>query len=115
MMKAPNRSKEQPRGKELLYKPAGSTRAETAVFATLGLLALVTIVIALVSGSVPTRPGEDPLIKYVRSGQLAADMRTATAIVHYWFEAEPAIVTNERATQKHLARQTNNVAVEPRV
>src|SRR5260370_21051636 len=114
-MKAPNRSKEQPRGKESLYKPAGSSRAETVMFATLGLVALVTIVVALVEGSVPARPGEDPLIKYVRCGQLTANIRTATAVVHYWFEAKPALVSNERATQKHLARPTNNVPVEPTV
>ena len=83
-------------------------------FATLGLLALATIIIAVVSGSVPARPGEDQFVKYFRSGQMAADMRTAKAAVHYLFETESAVVTNERAPQKHLAMPTTNVAVEPK-
>jgi len=111
-MKTTNRSEEQKREKKSLYAPAGSWRAETVVLAALGLVALNTVVIAIVSGSIPARQGEDPLLRYLRSGQLGADMRTAKAVGHYLFEAEPVLVTNVSetgSTQKSLAMPTNNV------
>jgi hypothetical protein len=112
-MKATNRSKEQPQCNNRLYQSAGSSKGETVVFATLGLVAALTIGIAVVSGSIPSRPGEPQFVTYFRSGQMVADMRTATAVVHYLFEAEPAVATNERQKQQQAA--TNNFAVRPKV
>ena len=111
-MKATNHSEEQTRDKKSLYRPARSSRAETAVLASLGVVALSTVVIALVSGSVPAKPGDDPLARYIHSGQLGADVRTAKALGQYFFEAEPAIITNVTEaghTQKNLVVLTNNV------
>jgi hypothetical protein len=111
-MKATNRSQEEKRRNKPLYAPAGSWRAETVVLAALGLVALSTVIIAIVSGSIPARQGEDPLLRYLRSGRLGADMHTAKAVGHYFFEAEPVIMTNVSetgSTQKSLAMPTNNV------
>ena len=114
VMNATNHSNEEHRTKRPLYQPVRSSRGETVAFATLGLLALAAIAIAMVSGSAPVRPGEDQFVKYFRSGQMAADMRSAKAIVRYWFEPERAVVTNERAPQKSLAMPSTNLAVEPK-
>jgi hypothetical protein len=92
----PNRHQLQDRDdyQKAFYRTTGSSRAETAMFATLGLMAFIAVVVATISGSIPVKSGEDPLIRYVHSGQLAADVRTATAVVHYFFEREPALATN---------------------
>ena len=122
-MKSPSSSKQSKH--TFLCKGAGSSRAETAVFVGLGLSGLVAIVLAVVSGSIPARPGEDsladlkgiPLIKYVRSGQLAADWRTATSVVHYLFEAETTKLSNAvpaRSTQENLSITTNTIQVAPK-
>jgi hypothetical protein len=113
-MKATNHSNEEQSVRRPLYQPAGSLRGETVAFATLGLLALGAIVIAVVSASIPARPGEDQFVKYFRSGQMSADLRTAKAVMHYLFEAETAVVTNERAPQRHLAMPSTNGAVGPK-
>ena len=113
-MKATNPSNEERSVKRRLYEPGQSSRGETVAFGTLGLLALATICIALVSASVPAPPGEDQFVKYFRSGQMAADMRTASALMHYFFESEPAVATNEPTAQKQVAMPTTNVAVEPK-
>src|SRR5215470_8075454 len=105
---------EQREGRSSLYRSATSSRAETAVFATLGLMSLIAIVVATVSGSVPARPGEDSLVRYVRSGQLAADVRTARAVVHYFFEGEPVLATDvsaPRTAQKNVTASTNDVSI----
>ena len=124
-MKATNHSGEQKRNRQSLYRLAASSRAETALFATLGLVGLVGIVVAVVSGSVPAGSKEEPLaalerlpmVRYFRSGQWVADARTFAAMAHYIFEAEQPMVTNviELApTQKNLAMPTNSAAREPK-
>ncbi len=124
-MKATNHSGKQKKNRQSLYPPAASSRAETAVFATLGLAALVAIVVAVVSGSVPAGSKEEslaplaklPMVRYFRSGQWAADARTAAAMVRYVFEGEKSIVTNviePSPTQKNLAMPTNNTPHAPK-
>jgi len=111
-MEATNHSEEQARDKKSLYKPVRSSKAETGVLAMLGLVALSSVVIALVSGSVPAKPGDDALARYIHSGQMGADMRTVKALGQYFFEAEPAIITNVTEpghTKRNLVVLTNNV------
>ena len=108
-----------------LYRPSSSSRAETAVFATLGLVGFVAVVIAVVSSSVPAGSKEDPLAdlgrspmaRYVVSGQLAADVHTGAAMVHYFFEADGPAVTNvieSRPAQTNVAMPTNTATVGPK-
>src|SRR5262245_29037195 len=90
------------RGTQPLYRPAGGSRAETALFATLGVAAMVAIGVAVVWGSIAggaqnarlAAAGGSSVVKYVKSGQLVADARTAAAIVHYVLQPEAPIVTN---------------------
>ena len=49
------------RKKQPLYRPAASLRAETAVFATLGMVATATVLVAIVWGSVPAAETKEPL------------------------------------------------------
>ena len=77
-MKATNSSSEQERKKQPLYGPTGTSRAETAVFTTLGITALVAVVIAVASSLAPAESRKKPLaavVTYVRSGRLDADLR----------------------------------------
>jgi len=124
-MKTSNHSGEKKRNMKCLYRPSSSSLAETAVFATLGLVGFVAVVIAVVSGSVPAGPKDDPLadlgrspmVRYVVSGQLAADVRTGGAMVHYFFEADGPVVTNViecRPTQTNAAMPTNTATVGPK-
>ena len=97
-----------------------STLQASKGFVGLGASGLIAIVLAVFSASIPASPEEDslaglrriPLIKYVRSGQLAADWRTATGVVHYLFEAEPTNVSNAvpaRSRQENLSITTNAI------
>ena len=124
-MKATNHSGERKRDRRSLYRAAVSSRAETAVFATLGLAGLVAIVVAVVAGSVPAGSKEEalaplgrlPLVRYFRSGQWAADARTAAAMVRYVFESEKSMATHviqSGPTQKNLAMPTNNASHPPK-
>jgi len=124
-MKSTNPWYERPGNKVSFNSSVESLRGETVVLAGLGLAGIVAVVIAVVSGSVPKKPGEDsladlqriPIVKYVRSGQLAADVRTAMEVVHYFFEAEPTNAINERqemSTQANLSRPTNTIQIEPK-
>ena len=124
-MKSTTHSYERRGNKVSFYRSVGSSRSETAVFAGLGLAGIVAVVIAIVCGSVPKKPGEDslaelqtiPIVRYVRSGQLAADVRTAREAVHYFFEAEPANAIKEgqeRSTQANLSLPTETILVEPK-
>ena len=124
LMKGTNHSAEQKSGKSL-YRTAGSSRSETAVFATLGLAGLVAIVVALVSGSVPAGSKEQalaplgrlPIVKYFSSGRWAADARTAAAMVRYVFENEKPLVNNviyQSPVQTNLAMPTNNAYRHPK-
>jgi len=75
--------------------------------ATLGLLGLLVMLTALFAGSAPEnpdapRPGRYSsvaVVRYVRSGQLAADARTARCMAHYLLEPEPEGVTNPCAAR----------------
>ena len=113
------------RDKQDLFKPAGSSRAETALFATLGLAAFVAIIVAAQSALVPAAPMHEPLaalrkspiIKYVRSGQLVADARTVAALVRYLMQPESPWATNVSGlviTQQDLVARTNNATAAPR-
>src|SRR5437588_5369095 len=84
-MKATNSSSEQERKKQPLYGPTGTSRAETAVFTTLGVAALVAVVIAVASSLAPAESRKKPLaavVTYVRSGRLDAELRAAGEVVH---------------------------------
>jgi len=60
------------RKKQPWYRPAASLRAETVVFATLGIVATATVLVAMVWGSVPAAetkaplpaPQELPMVRY---------------------------------------------------
>jgi hypothetical protein len=94
---------------------------ETGVFAMLGMVGFVAVVIAFVSAFVPASGKEAdglPIVNYVRSGRLAADARTWTAMVRYLLEPEPGVLTNviePWPTQKNLATPTNMNNAEPSV
>jgi len=99
--------------------------AETALFSTLGIVGIVAIILAVVSGSVPAGSKESPFavleklpgVHYIHSGQLIADVRTAAAAVRYFFESDKPPGTNAIATgpiQKRLAMPTNNTSVVPK-
>ena len=99
--------------------------AETALFATLGIIGVVAIIVAVVSGSVPAGSKEAPLaaleklpmVHYVHSGRLIADARTAIAMVHYFFESDKPSGTNTSEPGpmlKRLAMPTNNAAGGPK-
>jgi hypothetical protein len=66
-------------------------------FGTLGLAGAASVIIALVSASLPAEVRKDPvtdMVNYVRNGQVMADVRTVTEIVRYLFESEPPTATN---------------------
>ena len=91
-----------------------------AVFATLGLAALLAVIVTAGVGSVPAGPGpepgtlrESPMVRYFHSGQLVADAHTLVAMVHYLMEPEKPMATNVEwpaFTQKDLRIPTNNAA-----
>src|SRR5262245_52113591 len=76
---------------------AASAPGETAMCVALGLVGLLAILLAVASGSVPGVKSEPstaaqkalaavqkaPVVRYVSSGQLIADARTAEALVLY--------------------------------
>jgi hypothetical protein len=100
-------------------------RSETTLYITLGLVGLASVAIAVVSGSVPAGSKLDPfaemgqmrVIKYVRSGHLAADARTFVAMFHYFFQAEHVTPTNGMGswpTERSVAMPTNNAPGQPK-
>ncbi|SRR5258707_1094021 len=117
-MKGMNHSGEEKRNKQSYQRAAVSSRAETAVFATLGLTGLLAVVLAMGSGSVPAGSKEElAIVKYFRSGRWIADARTAKAMVNYIFESEKPLVTNviePSPTKTNLAMPTNNAARDPK-
>ena len=74
----------------------------------LGLVGLLAILLAVASGSVPGVKSEPstaaqkalaavqkaPVVRYVSSGQLIADARTAEALVLYLLQSDQPLVTN---------------------
>jgi hypothetical protein len=98
-----------------------AVRAETAVFAVLGVAGLAAVVAAVLSGMVTTAPGEDsvaqiPGVNYFGSDQIAADLRTANAVLRYFFESEPATtnLNDLSLKQRGLALPTNTATGKPR-
>ena len=90
-----------------------------------GIIGVVAIIVAVVSGSVPAGSKEAPLaaleklpmVHYVHSGRLIADARTAIAMVHYFFESDKPSGTNTSEPGpmlKRLAMPTNNAAGGPK-
>ena len=53
--------RDESRKRQLWYRPAASLRLETAVFATLGVVASSAVVIAMVWASVPARESKAPM------------------------------------------------------
>ena len=117
-MKATNhasRSKRKKNSSPPAYTATSSSRLETGIFATLGLVGLVAVVIAFASAFAPADAG---LREYVRSGRFAADARTWAAMVRYILEPEPGAVTNvieSAPPQKNLPSPTNLHNSGPRV
>ncbi len=76
------------------YRPAGSSPIETVLFITLGLVGLLAVIIAFLSGSAspkgPQTAGNQamPMVRYLRSGQFAADARTVRSLIQYLFDLE---------------------------
>ncbi len=115
-------------GKAATTLPRASStrsRAETALFATLGLTAAVAILIAVVSDSVPAGSNEKPfaalgrlpVIHYIHSGRLLADARTAAEMVRYFFASDKCPATNATdpgPSPRRLAMPTNNAAGGPK-
>jgi hypothetical protein len=90
-----------------LYSATSSSRLEAGVFATLGLVGFVAVLIAFASAF---SPADEDLTQYVRSGRFTADARTWLATVRYLLEPEPAAVTNvidNDPIQKSAAAPTN--------
>ena len=90
---------------------------ETGLFATLGLVGFIAVIIAFGSAFVPNGSTE-ALENYVHSGRLRADVRTYSAMVHYLLESEPELPTDTFdfwPTQKNLATPTNGTKSEPSV
>jgi hypothetical protein len=96
--------------------------AETAVFATLGIVALLAIVLALVSGSFPAKnetlsaAERSSIVKYFGSGQLAADARTLASMAQYILEPESPLTSNPSLVlpRKAAATTTNNASGTPK-
>jgi len=99
----------------------GDWGAETAVFGMLGLTAMVAIVLALVSSSMPSRPtqlsaaGEKTSIaRYLGSGQLVADARTLVSIAHYIMEPEEPTRSNRSEAGRKGTNLTNTASAAPK-
>ena|SRR5437016_6035987 len=105
----------------LLYQPTRSSRAETAVFASLGLVGLFTVLLAAVSmsnfvqgkdkvvaslsGNAPAASRNIPGVRYISSGQWLADTRTLIAMARWVLEPEVA------TTNPAIAPGTVNAAI----
>jgi hypothetical protein len=107
-------------GERLCYRASSSARAETTAFLTLGLVGAASVVIALVSASLPAEIRKDPVtdvVHYVRSGQVMADVRTMAELVHYLFENDslgPSNLIEAGPSATNLATPTNIPGVAPR-
>lgn len=99
-----------------IYRRPGSSRAETALFGMLGVVSLAALGIALTWGSTPSDSHNSSMTGYFRSGQAAADLRTAGAAVEYLMRPELPDLTNfieKSPTQRNLAMPTNSSAARP--
>ena|SRR5205085_8194500 len=116
-----------------LYKPASSQRAETVLFSTLGIVGLLSIIIATasmsdfvrgkdrvvaaLSGNSQSFPQNLALVRYINSGRLLADMRTLMAMTRYVLEPETGAQTNlgiSGATPGQNALTNNSAAAVPK-
>ena len=118
MKAANNRAKQSERS---LSRPVRGSRVETAVSCTLALAALLAMVVAAERGSAPVGQERSQAlaksVRYVRSGQLAADARTLAAMVQYIMQPERSLASNENQpaiAPQDLAIRTNNAAGGPR-
>jgi len=90
-----------------VYSATSSSRMEAGVFATLGLVGFVAVLIAFGSAF---SPADQDLAQYVRSGRFTADARTWLATVRYLLEPEPAAISNlidNDPIQKNAAAPTH--------
>src|SRR6266496_2209249 len=92
------------------YPFAGKDRAETAMYASLGLMAALSIVFASLTMSdfvqgrdkviqeftygLPTQTHSFSGVRYISSGQLLADVRTLTAMARFMLEPDGQARTN---------------------
>ena len=93
--------------RQILCRPAQSSRAEAGVFAGLGLVALLTValsgaamsdfvlgkeqVVAGISGTSPVHARGHPALRYISSGMWLADMKTLAAMARWVIEPEGAM------------------------
>jgi len=101
-------------------RSGGSSAAEGAVLAVLGLAATASIIIALVAGATPAKFAKDPMdavVRYVRSGQVAADLRTMGYMAQYLWDNSPSVATNSPEGNPAVTRQagTNKPGAAPKV
>lgn len=81
------------------------------------MVGLAAIGIALTWGSAPGESHNSSLAAYFRSGQVTADLRTASAAVEYLIEPEMPNLTNfidPSQSQRKLAMPTNTAAIKPK-
>ena len=117
----------------LPYQPTRSSRAETAVFASLGLVGLFTVLLAAVSMSnfvqgkdkvVASLSGNSPAsrsfpgVRYISSGQWLADTKTLIAMARWVLEPDvamtnPAIAPGS-ASNANAAISTNSTGATPK-
>ena len=118
----------------LLYQLTRSSRAETAVFVSLGLVGLFTVLLATVSmsnfvqgkdkvvasleGNSPAASRSIPGVHYISSGQWLADTKTLIAMARWILEPDvvltnPAIAPG-RASNVNAAISTNSTGAPPK-
>ena len=96
--------------------------AETVVFAMLGIVALLAIALAVVSGSIPVKSEtlsaaeRSSIVKYLGSGQLVADARTLASMAQYIIEPESPLTSNRSvlSPRKTAAATRNNASGAPK-
>jgi len=109
-----------------LYRTNQSSRAETALFAGLGLVVIISVVlglssmtkfvqgkdeaVALYTGNARSGLAGLPAVRYVRSGQWQADARTLAAVVR-WVLQPDVEGTNVKPM---LASPTNSTSSAPK-
>ena len=118
----------------LLYQPTRSSRAETALFAGLGVVALFTVmlaalsmtsfvqgkdaVVATLSGGAPAGSASGSRAGYIKSGRWLADARTLVAMARWVLEPD-VVRTNVAMAPSNASRAgavatTNSAGVTPK-
>jgi len=118
----------------LLSQPTRSSRAETAVFASLGLAGLFAVllatlsmsnfvqgkdkVVASLSGNSPAASRSLPAVRYISSGQWLADTKTLIAMARWVLEPEVAMtnpaIAPGTASNVNAAISTNATGAAPK-